>query len=102
MHGTSVQRTNGDVVKQAEPHAAPRFGVVPRRTDGAERIVGIAPSHRVDRGDNRTGGMQCCVARPRRQYRVSIKLGEPVFGNIVEYEIDITAVVDAFQLIAGG
>ena len=45
----------------------------------------------------------CSAAYPsRRQYRVSIKLGEPVFGNIVEYEIDITAVVDAFQLIAGG
>ncbi len=44
-----VARRDGDVVEQAEPHPAPRIGMMPRRPHRAEGVARLAREHGVHR-----------------------------------------------------
>jgi hypothetical protein len=55
LESVERQRMGGsdrDVVEEAEPHGPAPFGVMPRRADVAERVVGPTPDHEV-RGQHR-------------------------------------------------
>ena len=65
MHLARPQGPDRDVVEQAEAHGPAGLGMVAGRAHGAERVVGLAGDHRIDRGDDGAGGAQRRLARSR-------------------------------------
>ena len=72
VHIAGPQRADRGVVEKTETHRPIGFGMVPRRADRAECIVGLARDDRVDGGDHRAGGAQRRPTRGRGQHRVGV------------------------------
>ena len=63
---------DGDIIKQAEAHGMPGFGVMPRRADTAKSIQCLPRKHRVHRCADRTHGMDGGLPRTGRDWRVRV------------------------------
>jgi len=68
-----VERTDGDVVEQAEAHRHRGLGMVPRRAHGAEGVARLARHHGIHRGDDGASRAQRGLARSRAQRRVGVE-----------------------------
>jgi hypothetical protein len=58
--------------------------MVPRGPDRAERPSGITSTHRLNRHDDRTSSVHCCLGRKWVQGRIRIKLHQAV----VDWPVD--------------
>ena len=73
-----------------------------RWSNSAKGVVGLRCHHIINRRYDRPGSPQGSFARTWRQDCVSIKPGIPVFRDIIEYQVNIPARVDALQLFLRG
>ena len=94
-----VTGAHGNVVKYAEPHAARRHRVVPRRTHGAEGVASFAGAHRVDRSqdaaDSELGNVKRLLAH-RRVPRAQLACKSP---NILLDNGHVVTAVAGQQLV---
>ena len=90
---------DGDVVEQAKTHGAVRFGMVPRRPDGAKRLARLARGDGVDGGADRPGGPQRGLSRSRRDDGVGkIEIDPAGLGYGVDDFADVADIVHARKL----
>ena len=104
LEAVHVQRLAGadrDAVEQAEAHGALGLGVMAGRAQRAERVVGLAADHGIDRGDRRAGGAQPASPEPgditvseSRGARAPSRLG-------AQHGVDVARRVHALELGAG-
>ena len=94
-----MHRADGDVVEQAESHAASGLGVMAGRADRAEGVAGVSGRHLVDGVDDRACGAQRRFARPRGNDGVRIHPRASGGGHFVEAAPDVTALVNAGEIV---
>ena len=70
--GACVQAGQRHVVEQAESHRLVRLGVMAGRAHRADRVLGLAAGHGVDRGENGAGRAERGFARAGRDDRVAV------------------------------
>ena len=73
MGGACVVGGDRGLVEEAEAHGAAAFGMMARRAQGAEDIVGLAREHGIDAGRRRPDRMKCRLQRAGRHGGVGIE-----------------------------
>ena len=73
----------GDVVEQAEAHAARRRGMMAGRTDQAQGVGLLAGQHGIDGGNARSRGSQRDLERLRADRRVGVDVAAAVLGQLL-------------------
>ncbi len=100
VHLARSHGANRGIVEKTEPHRPLRLGMMARRADSAERVVGVFCDDRIDRGDDRAGSAQRRFSRCWGQHRVGIDPDMAGFGDGAENTLDVPPRMDTRQILA--
>ncbi len=94
-----VQRADGDVREQAEPHRPLALGMVAAGAHGAEGGADLARHHRLDGGDVGAGGMAGGGDAVGAHMRVGVEADPALLRHVLQDQVEIALRVRAQQLL---
>ncbi len=102
VHGLRMESGDGCVIEQTETHRLGDFGVMTRRTNAAEGVVGEPLHHLVNGVDRGAGRSQRRLPASRRNHGVAVVERDHLLrGLLLLKEVDIGSRMGARDLVGG-